>query len=148
MQSHVNKEAGHSFSVKMITGLKIIGEVGIFCESVSFHMEAPSTSVAWSLTSARSQPLLLLMVLNGRVSDLYFSLLDEKSTFFLHFSPLPSSDHCLRWEKQRNKAAIECSLPVPLNGQCALTVTEGSFETNNKSIFSVEEHKAHRSKKL
>lgn len=27
-----------------------------------------------------------------------------------------------------------------------LAVTEDSFETNNKSIFSVEEHKAHRGK--
>lgn len=143
----MNKEAGHSFSVKMIAGLKIIGEVGVFCESVSFHMEAPSISVAQSLTSARSQPL-LLTVFNRRVPDLYFSLLGEKSTFFLHFSPLPSPDHCPGWEKQRNKAATEYSLPLPLNGQCASAVTEGSFETNNKSIFSVEEHKAHRGKRL
>lgn len=68
--------------------------------------------------------------------------------FFLHFSPLPCPVHCLRIEEQRNKAATEYSLPVPLNGQCALAVTEGSFETNNKSIFSVEEHKAHRGKRL
>lgn len=27
----MNKEAGHSFSVKMITELKIIGEAGTFC---------------------------------------------------------------------------------------------------------------------
>lgn len=86
----MNKEAGHSFSVKMIAGLKIIGEVSVFCESVSFHMEAPSISVARSLTSARSQPL-LLTVFNGRVPDLYFSLLGEKSTFFLHCPPLTTA---------------------------------------------------------
>lgn len=144
----MNKEAGHSFSVKKITELKIIGVAGIFLWSVSAFTEALSISVSASLTTAMSQPFLPLVVSKWITSDLYFGFLDEKSTFFLHFSPLPSPVLCLRREKQRNKAVIEYSLLVPLNGQCALAVTEGSFETNNKSIFSVEEHKAYGGKRL
>jgi len=60
----MNKEAVHSFSVKMITELRIIGEAGIFLWSVSPFTEALSVSVARSLTDAGSQPLLPFMVSN------------------------------------------------------------------------------------
>lgn len=60
----MSKAAGHSFSVKMITELKIIGKAGIFLWSVAPSAEALSVSVARSLTSARSQPLLPLVVSN------------------------------------------------------------------------------------
>lgn len=49
----MRKEAGHSFSVKMITDLKIIGEVGIFLWSMSPYTKAFSMSVAGSLNQRK-----------------------------------------------------------------------------------------------
>lgn len=49
----MNKEAGHSFSVKMITDLKIIGEVGIFLWNVSPYTEAFSIAVTRSLNPCK-----------------------------------------------------------------------------------------------
>lgn len=60
----MNKEAGHSFSIKIIMELKIIGEAGGFLWCVSPSTEAGSVSAARSLTSTRSQPLLPPVVSN------------------------------------------------------------------------------------
>lgn len=49
----MNKEAGHSFSVRMITGLKIVGEVSIFLWSVSPYTEVFSISVGRSLNQCK-----------------------------------------------------------------------------------------------